>query len=485
MSIDHLRGLEPYAASVTEQSGTTYSLVRDPASGQKWLAVQGDANGFEGGQAAGEGATLFPLTPPNAAALRARLPWLNPVPLELRTSAGFGDRLGLATPGHVQAVAGTGIAPIFAQQSVRENARTGRTPQEVIDDAMWGAFQAGWREDWGADADHLKRPEDIAPFVQAGYSFFTVDPSDYVDNAANADPVAVLREKVAALPWAELDTSEADLRARFLVRPFDLGTQSLAFDEETLLRAAAKYGGAVAHVKRMAGHLNAQMGSKPFDFEVSIDETDTPSTIHEHYYIAAEMRRLGIVWVSLAPRFVGRFEKGVDYIGDLAALDANLAGHAAVMHVFGGYKLSLHSGSDKFSVYPLAVRHAHGSVHLKTAGTSYLEALRVWAEIDPAAFREVLDFSRARYETDRATYHVSAQLERVPPTADLSDGALPGLLDQFDARQVLHVTFGSVLDQYGDALRALLRAHEDRYDAVLKRHFDRHLDLFSTSVTAD
>jgi hypothetical protein len=482
---DTLHGLPAYLASVVEQSGTTYSLVRDPASGQKWLAVQGETNGFEGGQAAGEGVTLFPLTPHNAAALRARLPWLNPVPLGLRTSAGFGDRLGLATPGHVQAVAGTGIAPIFAQQSVRENVRTGRTPQEVIDDAMWGAFQAGWREAWGADADHLKRPEDIAPFVQAGYSFFTVDPSDYVDNAANADPVAVLREKVAALPWAELETSLADLEARLMSRTIDLGTQALTFDEETLLRAAAKYGAAVAHVERMAAHLSKQMGSKPFDFEVSIDETDTPSTIHEHYYIAAEMRRLGIVWVSLAPRFVGRFEKGVDYIGDLAALDANLAGHAAVMHVFGGYKLSLHSGSDKFSVYPLAVRHAHGSVHLKTAGTSYLEALRVWAEIDPAAFREVLDFSRARYETDRATYHVSAQLERVPPTADLSDGALPGLLDQFDARQVLHVTFGSVLDQYGDALRALLRAHEDRYDAVLKRHFDRHLDLFSTSVTAD
>ena len=485
MPIDHLHGLEPYPASVVKQPHATYNLVRDPASGQKWLAVQGSADGFEAGDSTGDGVTLCPLTPSNAAALRARLPWLNPVPLGLRTSAGFGDRLGLATPGHVQAVAGTGIAPIFAQQSVRENARTGRTPQEVLDDAMWGAFQAGWRENWGADADHLKRPEDIAPFVQAGYSFFTVDPSDYVDNAANDDPVDVLRRKVEGLPWAALDATYEDLSARFLNRPFDLGTRALTFNEESLLRAAAKYGAAVAHVKHMAAHLNEQMGSKPFDFEVSIDETDTPSTIHEHYYIAAEMRRLGIVWVSLAPRFVGRFEKGVDYIGDLDALDANLAGHAAVMHVFGGYKLSLHSGSDKFTVYPLAVRHAHGSVHLKTAGTSYLEALRVWAEIDPAAFREVLDFSRARYETDRATYHVSAQLDRVPPAADLADEALPGLLDQFDARQVLHVTFGSVLDHYGDALRGLLRANETRYDAVLKRHFDRHLNLFSASVTAD
>ncbi len=127
------------------------------------------------------------------------------------------------------------------------------------------------------------------------------------------------------------------------------------------------------------------------------------------------MRRLGVEWVSLAPRFVGRFEKGVDYIGESERSGRCLAGHAAVMHHFGGYKLSLHSGSDKFSVYPLAARHAGGLVHLKTAGTSYLEALRIWAEVDPAAFREVFDFSRGRYETDCATYHVSADLGKVPP----------------------------------------------------------------------
>ena len=86
----------------------------------------------------------------NAAALRARLPWLNPVALGLRTSAGFGDRLGQATPGHVQAARGTGIAPIFAQQSVRENARTGRTPQQVMDDAHVGCIPGGLARGRGA-----------------------------------------------------------------------------------------------------------------------------------------------------------------------------------------------------------------------------------------------------------------------------------------------------------------------------------------------
>jgi tagaturonate epimerase len=466
-----------YESSVIRREGSLYALERDPASGEKWLVVQGDQTGFAGTP---HGDTLHcPLTPENAAALRARLPWLSPAPFGLRTSAGFGDRLGQATPGHVQAAVGTGIAPIFAQQSVRENARTGRSPQQVVDDAMWGIFQAGWHEAWGADADHLKTPDVIAPFVAAGYSFFTVDPGDHVDNDAHIDPLPMLREKTGALPWPELDSSLADLEARYLGKTFDLGGEEIVFDETALFRAAAKYGRALAHIRAMYGELKAQLGSAPFDFEVSVDETDTPTATHEHFFLATEMRRLGIEWVSLAPRFVGRFEKGVDYIGDLGALDRCLAEHAAVMRHFGGYKLSLHSGSDKFTVYPMATHHAGGLVHLKTAGTSYLEALRAWAVVDPAGFREILDFSRQRYETDRATYHVSAQLAKVPAARELTNAALPDLLNQFDARQVLHVTYGSVLDHYGERLHALLRAHEDQYYTLLRQHFARHLEPFT------
>jgi hypothetical protein len=86
--------------------------------------------------------------------------------------------LGLATPGHIRAVRAVGgdIAPILAQQSMRENARTGRSPQQVMDDALWGVFQEGWREPWGADADHLKTTEDVDVCVAAGYTFFTIDP---------------------------------------------------------------------------------------------------------------------------------------------------------------------------------------------------------------------------------------------------------------------------------------------------------------------
>ena len=154
--------------------------------------------------------------------------------------------------------------------------------------------------------------------------------------------------------------------------------------------------------------------SARIELEVSVDETETPTSHAEHIYIASELKRLGVKWVSLAPRYVGRFEKGVDYIGSLAAFEADFAGHAAIARWFGPYKLSLHSGSDKFSIYPIAARLSRGLVHLKTAGTSYLEALRTIAHHDPAFFREIYTFARQRYETDRLSYHVSAELSECP-----------------------------------------------------------------------
>jgi tagaturonate epimerase len=425
-------------------------------------------------------ALLCPLDHANAIALRAALPWLTPRPLGLRTSAGCGDRMGLATPGHVRAARAVGnVAMIFAQQSIREMTRTGRTPDQVMDDATWGVFQEGWQEGVGADADHLKTPADIDRCTAAGFTFYTIDPGEHVDSAADADDEATLRAKYAALPWDALEADPAGRLAAYAGKQFEAEDRARTLDEATLVRASVKYGGAVAHTARMYRYLASCFPDPAsFELEVSVDETDTPTTHAEHIFIATELRRLGVRWVSLAPRYVGRFEKGVDYIGDTAAFEADFAGHAAIARALGPYKLSLHSGSDKFSIYEIAARHAHGLLHLKTAGTSYLEALRATAGFDPALFREILDFARAHYETDRASYHVSARLDRVPPVAVLTDADLPGLLDQFDARQVLHVTFGTVLtsDQgYRARLLAGLADHEEAHYAALERHFIRHL----------
>jgi len=382
-------------------------------------------------------------------------------PLGRAPSFGFGDRLGLATPGHIASVMGTKFAPIFAQQSVRENARTGRAPQQVMDDAKRAVESAKWDSVWGADADHLKTVYDIPPFVEAGYTFFTVDPGEHVDNAADTDSVEALKQKVASLNWDELS-------ALYLSGN---GEQVWGdFERESLMRATVKYGKAIQHAVTMFRHLSKMKDA--FDFEVSVDETDSPTSPLEHFFIANELTRKGVKFTSLAPRFIGRFEKGVDYIGDLNALDVELSKHAAVTAHFGTYKLSLHSGSDKFSVYPLIAKHWDERIHVKTAGTSYLEALRVLAKYEPDLFLKIYALGRECYETDKKTYHVSAELNLLPNTDDL-----PALLEDFHAREVLHVTFGSVLTQFGSELKSALMKHADAYRAGLELHFEKHLSL--------
>ena len=463
---------------------------------------------FEGEHVGWNDQTLFigPLNPHNAAALRAQIPWLRPTLLSLRTSAGMGDRLGLATPGHVRAIRSArtelaeakivpgDLAPIFAQQSIREMTRTGRTPQQVMDDATWGIFAEGWQGGVGADADHLKTPADIDLCLAAGFSFFTIDPGEYVDASAEIASLSTLRELAEKLP--------VDLQPRasgLLNQRFNIEGRSLYFDEPTLLKAVVKYGRAVSHVSAMYQHLIHAAGQQPYELEVSVDETEQPTTHAEHLYIASELRRLGVEWISLAPRLVGRFEKGADYIGDLTAFEDDIAGHAAIARQFGPYKLSLHSGSDKFSIYPAAMQQTGGLIHLKTAGTSYLEALRTIAVLDVDLFDEIYAFARGRYETDRASYHVSAELVHAPLPQEVANwprDTHSALLDQFDAREILHVTYGSILTErnsssdnplaedwrFYDRIMALLKTNPDAYAANLERHFARHLKPFMSPI---
>ncbi len=427
----------------------------------------------------------------NARALRAALPWLRPSPLGLATSAGTGDRLGLATPGHVRAfqhvlrtAPESTLLPIFAQQSVREMTRTNRSPEDVMSDATWGAFEGGWRGTLGADADHLKTTADIDACIAAGFSLYTIDPSDYVDSAADDASPAAVEAKVAMLPWNDLEATQTDLVNRYVGRTVHLDSRVIALERPAVLKAAAKYGRAIAHVALSYRHLAAR--GIPFELEVSVDETETPTTPAEHVFIASELKRLGVRWVSLAPRYVGRFEKSADYIGDLADFEQDFAIHAEVARALGPYKLSIHTGSDKFSIYEIAVKHTRGLIHLKTAGTSYLEALRTIAAIDPAFFRDIYAFARERYETDRASYLLSARLDRAPRPQSMTDAELPSLLNHFDAREILHVTYGSVLTAVGadghlrfyDRLMAWLRAKSEAYAANLEAHFVRHLRPF-------
>ncbi len=480
--IGQLTKLEVYPSSLTEAGGVTYFLGR---RGLEKLVGSIGAGGIVGEKVTalnGKPVIVGPTDHANARAIRKVIPWTSPRCLGPVRSIGMGDRLGLATPGHIRAVAGSGLAVFLAQQSIREMVRTQRSPDDVMDSATWGVLQEGFKQGFGSDADHLQTFEDIDRTVKAGFTMFTIDPGAHVDDAADTDTADVLAEKVASIGLSEMDMNTADLTGRYVGKTFDLGDAKIAFDEETLLRAAAKYGKAVVHVAKMYRHLT-EVACGPFEVEISVDETESPTSPAEHFFFAIELKRLGVEWVALAPRFIGRFEKGVDYIGDLDEFAASFAEHVAVMKTLGPYRISIHSGSDKFSIYSIAADLAGQYVHVKTAGTSYLEALRAIAATEPDLFGKILDFARDRYEADKATYHISADVTKVPPADALKDAQLPGLLDDFDARQVLHVTFGSVLtaddgERFGKRIYAALKADEEAHYAVLEKHLGRHVAPF-------
>src|SRR5438132_186439 len=109
-------------------------------------------------------------------------------------------------------------------------------------------------------------------------------------------------------------------------------------------------------------------GSGPFEIEVSVDETDSPTSALEHLFFGLELKRRRVKVVSLAPRFIGEFEKGIDYRGDLHKFEAALGEHVAVARFCGPYKISVHSGSDKFAIYPILGRVCGDLLHVKTAG---------------------------------------------------------------------------------------------------------------------
>ena len=417
---------------------------------------------------------------------------VSPTILGLQACFGFGDRIGMATPGHVAAMnrAGKGIAPIFPQQSIREMQRTGRNPTQVMNEAMQGAIHSGWTSPTGADADHLKTNQDVDVTATAGFTFFTIDPSGCVDQKADNYDEATLRSKFDSI------RSQTAWYQAYVGRRIALpnGT-SIHLTDHACMRAAVKYGAAISHAISLSNYIDSVQtkAHRDFEIEISVDETDQPTTLAEHFIIAEQCLKGGMRLISLAPRFIGDFEKGVDYRGDLKALEQSMHDHAAIAKLLGPYKISLHSGSDKLSMYGILAKATQGAFHVKTAGTSYLEALRVVAKHDPKGFREIIDFARGRYDIDKATYHVSATLKDAPLTHESTDLELeqaylecwsdvaPGKGFTQLGRQILHCTFGSVLtnSRLGPLVKDCLIAHPETYTEVLEDHFSRHLVALS------
>ncbi len=494
--IQGIAGSEIYPDSVHQYEDVIFFITN--GGSRKYLCLYFEDPGsktakiFEGGVIEPENSAKYilkkcTLNTSNRKALQSIFGFTNAVTLGLVNSFGFGDRLGIANPAHVRSLNESKFKPVLAQQSIRELTRTNRTPEEVMDAAVWAVFQEGYHEGFGADADHLKTTDDIDLMVQNGFRMFTFDPGEYVHNEADLLEDEDIDTLVKAQDWKGLSTTYSSLVSEYADRKIVINDLfSIKADENNLKRALIKYGDALVHIKKMYDHLKEQYPSYVSEAEVSVDETDSVTSPFEHYFIANELKRLQVDLISLAPRFIGEFEKGIDYKGDLNLFKKEYIKHISIAEYFGTYKLSLHSGSDKFGVYNVIGSLKRGVTHIKTAGTSYLEALKVIAIKDPTMFRQILAYSRDIYATEKESYHVSADLAKVTSADSYTDEELISLFTSEDARQILHVTFGRILtdkDESGkhifkEKIMECLNNNEELHYKLLVDHFHKHLDPF-------
>ncbi|MDR1574918.1 MAG: tagaturonate epimerase family protein [Treponema sp.] len=467
----HYSGFDVYERSVHRAEGSEVEVFMAKDAAGDFLVIAGTDHGFKGERLA-DGKIRAPLSHENAGALRALFPFTAPGRvLRKERSFGLGDRLGIATPGHIKLFERYDAYPVFAQQSIRELNLTNRTYEDVLDAASFAVFREDFQKGWGADGDHLKTAKDLEYALSLGFTMITLDCSDHIKTGvteANAPP---LPEKY---------------NGKYLGKQFDIGEGIvLSFTGAALGAIAAIYGEAIGFAADMYGRF-LKDGRYGADFEISIDETSAPTTPLQHYFVARELIDAGVSFATMAPRFCGEFQKGIDYIGDLAQFEKEIKVHAAIARHFK-YKLSIHSGSDKFSVFPAIGRESRGVFHIKTAGTNWLEAMRVIAQLDPALYREVHQYALSAFDEARTYYHVTTDLSKIPGLASLSDAELPGLFENNDCRQLIHITYGLILNKkssggsfaFRDRLYKIWRQKEDTYARALERHIGKHLDLLN------
>ncbi len=425
-----------------------------------------------------------PLSYQNAKSFQKYFDFTKPVLSGLKTSFGFGDRISLANPAHVRAVKDTLFFPVVAQQSIRELSRTHRTPEEVMAAAVWAIVQEGYKKGFGADADHLKTSEDIKRMVNAGYTFFTIDSGDHVVNEADEFSNVECKSNLKNVDWVSFVSTEEETIERYLGKCFLISHDfEISPAEDEVLHAMVKYCGALIHMTKMAGFLEQNFTGHPHEIEISIDETESVTTPFEHFFLTNELNRLKVNFMSLAPRFVGDFEKGIDYLGDMNVFKEAYSKHIKIAEYWGTYKISFHSGSDKFSVYEEVAKYDFKRIHVKTAGTSYLVALNVVAIVDPELFEEILKFSTGIYIEEKQTYHVSADENKIPKVAE---SEYPKLLDDNNVRQILHVGYGRVLTEkennnylFRNRIYSCLNKNEDLHYKLLIDHFNKHFRPFT------
>ena len=464
-------GFDIYEKSINKINSAEIFAAKE--NGKAFIVIAGkDSLGFTAEEiGANDSNKIFraQMTHENACVLRKLFPWTAPVRgLRKPVSFGLGDRLGIATPGHIDLFEKNSVFPVFAQQSIRELNLTNRTYEDVLDAATFAVFREGYKKGFGADGDHLKTADDVKYALSLGFTMITLDCSEHIKNNITPSDLAPLSD---------------NYKQKYLNKTFNIEGITLSFTENELKECIAIYSGAVVFAAGIYKQFFAD-GKYEADLEISIDETVSVTTPLQHFFTASELRDAGVSFATIAPRFCGEFQKGIDYIGDIAQFEKEIKVHAAIARHMG-YKLSIHSGSDKFSVFPFIGRETRGQFHVKTAGTNWLEAMRVTAKIDPALYREVHKYALVAFDEAKKYYHVTTDLSKIPDLLTIKDSDLPSLFENNDARQVIHITYGLILSKknddgsfvFKDRLYKLWEENESEYRVALVKHIGKHLEL--------
>ena len=382
----------------------------------------------------GQNIIVFPLTWANYQKLSRLLP-ITPSPCDKKSSFGTGDRLGMVTAAHLDSLTRCPVFPVIAQQSPRELERTDRDFKDVLLKAVMGVLETGYTGAFGADADHIKDETRFLEGVEAGFSMYTLDVSDDLRDISKLSPSEIDSE------FAKLsETSRQVVREVAGTSLSVPGGADYVFDELELKKSALIYEKSMEQVVRFNSIAKSKLAG--FDLEVSIDEGGRDTTPEDHIYVAEFLHRKGVSFTSLAPRFPGEFQKAVDYIGDYGVVARSFAVHAELARQQQGYRLSLHSGSDKFSVYKLFAEATQGSFHIKTSGTSWLQAMKLVAHSDAGLFKDLYRLCVEALPESKKAYHVYITPEHFP--SELPQD-LPGFYANPDVQQLFHISYGALL----------------------------------------
>lgn len=415
----------------------------------------------------------IPMIPDNAVILKKIFPFTAPISLrEKRTTIGCGDRLGRATPGHLRVAREFDFYPVLAQQSIRELNFTKRTYDEVTSDAAFLVFQEGFEKGYGADGDHLKTIKDIDIALKAGMPMITLDLSEVMNAKAaswNDEEIEKEFEKFDNETKKRIISTYAD-------KTFYAGKYEIKITEKEAKRCAVIYNAALDFAKIVDDHLRKHRGEK-YDLEISIDETTTPTLPEHHLYIIKELNFRKVTVNSLAPRFIGDFQKAIDYIGDKKEFKKQFIIHCEIAKANGNYKISIHSGSDKFAVFPIIGKYTDQRLHLKTAGTSWLEAVRCIAMTNPSLYRKMHKKAFEYFPEASKFYHITADLTKIDDIDKVTDKDLPKFLCKNESRQLIHITYGGLLNdpEIRDDFFKTLSDNEELYYQLLYKHFKKHV----------